>query len=391
MKNEIRRQGFLKIACFISPHGYGHAARAAAVIEAVGTETACCRFEIFTTVPDWFFGDSLTVPYSWHPVSADIGLIQKDAFSEDIAGTLVALDAFLPFAPTLVENLARRLRTARCDLILCDIAPLGIAVGQRSGIPSVLIENFTWDRIYAGYAVADGAMARHITYLQRVFAAADHHIQTEPVCFRRAADLTVEPVSRRCRLSREAIRRELGVPAAHKIVLITTGGIAQRHAFLDQLRKNAGVTFLVPGASDATQRHDNLVLLPHRSEFFHPDLVNASDAVVGKVGYSTIAEVYAAGVPFGHVARISYPESPGLVDFISRRMEGVALSETEFNCGSWLAVLSKLLDLPRQKRRAVNGSEAIAGYIRKVLLHRGVSGLKTREKQGWRSTRGGRF
>ena len=35
----------------------------------------------------------------------------------------------------------------------------------------------------------------------------------------------------------------------------------------------------------------NLILLPHHSVFFHPDLVNASDAVVGKLGYSTLAAV----------------------------------------------------------------------------------------------------
>jgi hypothetical protein len=35
------------------------------------------------------------------------------------------------------------------------------------------------------------------------------------------------------------------------------------------------------------QSKQNLVLLPHHSGFYHPDLVNASDAVIGKVGYST--------------------------------------------------------------------------------------------------------
>ena len=114
-------------------------------------------------------------------------------------------------------------------------------------------------------------------------------------------------------------------------------------------------------------------LLPHRSVFFHPDLVNASDAVVGKVGYSTIAEVYAAGVPFGHAARSPYPESPGLVDFISRQMTGIALSEADFASGRWLAILPKLLELPRQPREASNGSEQIAAYICKVLENRNIT------------------
>ena len=125
----------------------------------------------------------------------------------------------------------------------------------------------------------------------------------------------------------------------------------------------------------------NLVLLTHRSVFFHTDMVNDSDAVVGKVGYSTIAEVYAAGVPFGHAARFPYPESPGLVDFISRQMEGIALSEADFGSGRWLAILPKLLELPRQSREASNGSEQIAAYICKILENRNITRRNTPENR----------
>jgi len=379
MKNENHRPDLLRIACFISPHGFGHAARAAATIEAVGTRLASCHFEIFTTVPSWFFADSLSVPFSWHPVTTDIGLVQENAFTEDIERTLMSLNTFLPFNPALVADLAEQICRKQCHLILCDIAPLGIAVGRISRIPSVLIENFTWDRIYAGYPSVAGMMARHITYLRRIFDTADHHIQTEPVCFRDAADLTVGPVSRGFRTTAPEIRRELGIPDAKKVVLITTGGIPERHGFLDQLKKFADTTFILPGSSRSPELYDNLVLLPHRSVFFHPDLVNASDAVVGKIGYSTIAEVYAAGVPFGHAARCPFPETPGLVDFISRKMKGIALSEADFGSGRWLAILPKLLELPRQPRKASNGSEQIAAYICKVLENRNITRRTTPE------------
>ena len=241
MKNENHRPDLLRIACFISPHGFGHAARAAATIEAVGTRLAPCHFEIFTTVPSWFFADSLSVPFSWHPVTTDIGLVQENAFTEDIEKTLENLNTFLPFNPALVADLAEQIFRKQCRLILCDIAPLGIAVGRKSGVPSVLVENFTWDRIYAGYPSVAGMMAHHITYLRRIFDKADHHIQTEPVCFRDPADLTVGPVSRGFRTIAPEIRQQLGIPDAKKVVLITTGGIPERHGFLDQLKKFADV------------------------------------------------------------------------------------------------------------------------------------------------------
>jgi hypothetical protein len=48
-----------RIAFFISPHGYGHAARAAGIMEALSGLDPLIRFELFTMVPRWFFADSL--------------------------------------------------------------------------------------------------------------------------------------------------------------------------------------------------------------------------------------------------------------------------------------------------------------------------------------------
>ena len=56
--------------------------------------------------------------------------------------------------------------------------------------------------------------------------------------------------------------------------------------------------FVFAGGVSAYRQEGNLHFLPFESDFFHPDLVHAADLVVGKAGYSMIAEVWAAGVPF---------------------------------------------------------------------------------------------
>ena len=86
-----------RIAYFVSPHGFGHAARAAAVMQAISDIDASVGFEIFTTVPSWFFQDSMSAPFNCHALLTDIGLVQKTAFQADLNKTMRQLKRFLAF------------------------------------------------------------------------------------------------------------------------------------------------------------------------------------------------------------------------------------------------------------------------------------------------------
>ncbi len=356
-----------RIAYFISPHGYGHAARAAAVMTALVELDPAIRFEIFTRVPRWFFQDSLPGSFGYHSLLTDIGLVQATALSEDLPETVRRLNDFLPFDCQPVQRLAQRVHRLNCRLIVCDIAPLGLVVAREAGLPSVLVENFTWDWIYQDYVPYDGQMSRHAAYLQAVFTTADYHVQTEPICDRRAADLTTPPVSRGIRTPARQVRQQLGIPDLASTVLITMGGIPWQYTFLRQLENQRDVYFIVPGAGTRMQRRGRLILLPNRSGFHHPDLINASDAVMGKLGYSTLAEVYQAGVPFGYIPRRRFRESPVLAAYIHSHMHGLAVDEAQFQDGSWLSLLPDLLALPRIQRRDPDGAGQVARFIGKLL------------------------
>jgi len=353
----------ITIAYFISPHGFGHAARAAAVMNALHEKDASLRFEIFTRVPRWLFRDSLAGPFAYHSSLTDIGLAQESSLREDVPRTLRHLKEFVPFDRSLVSNLAQYVKRLKCEWLACDIAPLGIAVAQAAGIPSVLIENFTWDWIYAGYVGDDTRFKKYIRYLRDIFDAADYHIQTKPVCDYRAADLVTRPISRKPRTSAKRVREQLGIPQRAKAVLITMGGIPERHAFLDRLTALKHIYFVIPGNSHTARIRDNLILLPHRSGLYHPDLMNASDAVIGKAGYSTVAEAYRAGIPFGYILREKFRESEVMADFIQKQMDGIEISAPQFESGQWLSILPDLLAMPRIERHDPNGADQAASFI----------------------------
>ena len=355
------------IAWFISPHGFGHAARSCAVIEAVHARIPQSAFHLYTSVSRWFFADSLSAAWEYHFLVTDVGMVQKTPFEEDLPATLQRLKRFYPCDPHLVGELARRVRAQGCRLIVCDIAPLGIAVGLRAGIATLLVENFTWDWVYAGYRDYRHALQPFCRYLEELFAAADYHLQTRPMCRPGGAHITTDPISRSPRTAPTALRRRLGIPPGARVVVVTLGGTSDLYAFSGFADVGGDLYLVVPGSGEEVAVQGRVILLPAHSGFYHPDLIYAADAVVGKAGYSTLAEVYAAGVPFGYVKRAGFRESAVLEDFVARHMPSVEISEEALAAGVGPHLLERLLALPRTGAGQRNGAGAAADFICRIL------------------------
>lgn len=352
------------LAMFVTPHGFGHATRAAAVMAAVLAQRPATRFELFTTAPRWVFEDSLRAPVGHHPHPVDVGLVQTTPLTADLAETERRLAALAPFRPEAVQALAAQVQALGCTAVVCDVAALGIAVARAAGLPAVLIENFTWDWIYAGYAAAQPGLTRLGGYLAERYAEAAFHIQCEPVCAPHPASHRVRPVSRAPRTPRAVIRRQLGLPAEAPVVLLTMGGIEPgRYGFMTQLARQKEAFFVIPGGAAAPEQHGQVVLLPHRSSFYHPDLMEACDLVVGKPGYSTLAEAYQAGVPYAFVERPDFREYGVLAAFITAELGGGEITLEDFEAGRWLTRAPGWLAWPRPVRTAPNGAAQIADLL----------------------------
>jgi hypothetical protein len=352
----------LRLAYFISPHGFGHATRAAAIMGALQTLAPDVQLDLFTLAPEWLFQVSLSRPFTYHSLMSDIGLVQKSPLEEDLAATLQRLGAFLPFDMTLVKHLARQITQTGCQLVVCDIAPLGVAVAEQASLPSILIENFTWDWIYEGYLEAETGFTPYIEYLRRVFRSASYHIQTEPVSNPALADLVTHPVSRAPRTPKSQTRQDLGIPEGAPMILVTMGGIESPLTFASHPAAQDSLYFVVPGGSP-NGAAQNRILLPHHSDFYHPDLVHASDAIVGKAGYSTLSEAYQAGVPYIYTARHRFRETASLTAFIQQELGGFEIQEREFLEGSWIPDLVEILKRPKRLDQRQNGAEQAAKFI----------------------------
>ncbi|NNK58631.1 MAG: hypothetical protein HKP44_15110, partial [Desulfofustis sp.] len=66
----------LQLACFVSPHGFGHATRTIALLQALQKRIPGFKATIFTTVPLSLFQSS-GIDYSYHPMITDVGVVQR--------------------------------------------------------------------------------------------------------------------------------------------------------------------------------------------------------------------------------------------------------------------------------------------------------------------------
>jgi UDP:flavonoid glycosyltransferase YjiC (YdhE family) len=352
----------------VTPHGFGHAARAAAVAAALGRRRRDLDLEIRSAVPRWFFEASLDVPFRHLDERWDVGLVQRGPLEEDLPATLAALGRL--WAGDGVERAAARLVAARPDLVVTDAAPLAVEAARHAGLPVVLIESFTWDWIYRGYLAAEPGFGEWIERLAPIAARADLRLRPEPACGDSAGHPRLAPIARAPKSRREEIRARLRVAPERAMVLVSMGGVVGGLGRLERCRELDGVDFVVPGGAASERRSGNVVLLPHRTPVAHPDLVAAADVVVGKLGYSTVAEAFAAGTRFAYLPRPAFRESAVLADFVRARLPSLALDAAAFADGRWVDALPELLARPRPAPGDASGAEAAAEAIGALLPRR---------------------
>jgi hypothetical protein len=358
-----RRAAAVPVAAVVSAHGFGHAARACAVMAALAERRPELRFEIVTTVPRWFFAQSLAAPFSLHRLTTDVGLVQRTPLDEDLRATAARLERLLDPRRGHLDRLAARIARLGCRMVLADIAPLGIAAAHRLGLPAVLVESFGWDWIYEGYGIAEPRLAAHGAALAALTATAGLHLQTEPACRRVGSATSVPPVARRRRSEPAAVRRSLGIPGDDRLVVLTMGGVAWSYRGFEAAERHPRAWFAVPGGAEHPTRRGRVLLLPFHSQLFHPDLVQAADVVVGKLGYSTVAEVYQARSAVAYISRPRFRESAVLAEFVRRTAPSAEITEADLNDGRFIDAVDGLLDAERPTGPRADGAEAAAAAI----------------------------
>ena len=332
----------LKIACFVSPHGFGHATRISAVIQELALNFQCLELIIFGKTPQWFWENNLpkNCKTRFCDTKTDIGLIQNGPFLHDSGETLKEVIRFLEFLPDDLERTIEWIHSFEPTFILCDISPLGIEIGSRLNIPTLLLENFTWDWIYQPFTKEQDKYKGVIKKLSSIYEKASLRLQCLPYCERDRNAKKLNPIFRPPSLPKNQVLQTLGLGENDSYILVTTGGISMEHTFKSSTENPY---LVIPGDFTETTKKGSMIYIPMNSKIPFPDLVNTSSLLVGKAGYGTVAECWGMNIPFLGVFRDSFRESAFLRQFCIKELNFKEITLPEFIDGSWIKLIPDLL------------------------------------------------
>jgi UDP:flavonoid glycosyltransferase YjiC (YdhE family) len=139
------------VVFYVTGHGFGHAVRQTAIIDAFAAHRPDVGLVVRTSVAPWLFARGVPASVRLEPGPVDTGAIQRGSLDVDVPATLAAAQAFYADAETWIDAEVARLRRLEASLIVADIPPLAFAAARRAGLPAIGISNFTWDWIYEDY------------------------------------------------------------------------------------------------------------------------------------------------------------------------------------------------------------------------------------------------
>lgn len=292
----------MSIALFyVSSHGYGHAVRAAQVMDALIERGFSITAR--TMAPAWLFPKGVNV----EAADVDAGLVQRDCLAADLPASLQAFIKRRDQAPAGVERELGAVTRIKPGIIVCDIAPLGVRVARRVGLPCVVVANFLWDWILRAYVEHDPRFGELANELSDVYLTAGDILRT-PLSggFEPYPNTTLIPlIARAAPRSRAQARALLGLPDERPLALVSMGGVG--HAgFIAGLPARVKRFDLL--LTDDTSRHDGTTWTFNRAQAAHHDLLAACDVVIGKMGYGLCADLIATKRGLLYTARDDFIE-----------------------------------------------------------------------------------
>ncbi len=364
----------------ITGHGFGHATRNLAVIEAILAARPDCRIVIRSSVPISFLSRSAHPGVDIQAAETDTGVVQIDSLRLDDVETARRAEAFYRTFPARVAREAEVLCALGASAVVGDIPPLAFAAAEAAGLPSVALANFTWDWIYSAYPSFATLAPGVIDVMQHAYGKATVALRL-PFAggFAPMAAVTrdVPLIARRSRLGRAAARAALDLPSHRPVVLGSFGGHKTSVPY-EEIAKRSDVTLVIteresefaPSLQSPSNLHRFTSEELTKQHVHYEDLVAAADVVVTKPGYGIVSECIANGAALLYTSRGHFAENDVMVAAMSRVLRCRYIDQDRLRVGDWQADLDALLGQPPPPDgMAANGAEIVGREILRIAGH----------------------
>nr|XP_023885594.1 L-arabinokinase-like [Quercus suber]POE69349.1 l-arabinokinase [Quercus suber] len=357
----------LVFAYYVTGHGFGHATRVVEVARQL--ILAGHDVHVVTGAPDFVFTSEIQSPRLFiRKVLLDCGAVQADALTVDRLASLEKYHetAVVPRA-SILETEIEWLNSIKADLVVSDVVPVACRAAADAGIRSVCVTNFSWDFIYAEYVMAAGNHHRSIVWqIAEDYSHCEFLIRLPGYCpmpaFRDVIDVPL--VVRRLHKSRKEVRKELGIGDDVKLVILNFGGQPAGWNLKEEYLPS-GWLCLVCGASNQ-ELPPNFIKLA--KDAYTPDLIAASDCMLGKIGYGTCSEALAFKLPFVFVRRDYFNEEPFLRNMLEYYQSGVEMIRRDLLTGHWAPYLERAISLKPCYEGGTNGGEMAAKILQETAI-----------------------
>lgn len=337
------------LVAYVSGHGFGHATRVRALLAAVRARAGTgLRIAVRSEAPAWIFG-ARNASVDCATARVDPGLLQPNGLDIDLAASLAAHEAFLADWASVVRREAGALRELGATLVVADIPAVAFAAAAAVGVPAFGVTNFGWDWILDEFASAEPRWGAPVALHREAYGLATGLFRLP---FH--GDLSAFPgivdaplLVNRATRPREASRRALGVAAGERrpLVLLSFGGLGPVAFAAGSGEDLSGFVFLGSGPAPKGLEAD-WIPLAQPAPIPHEDVMAACDAVIGKPGYSTVAEAIAHGTRFLHLPRDGFREAAPLVEGLRRYARSSPMPREDFAAGRWRRHLDAVFAAP---------------------------------------------
>ncbi len=323
------------------------------------------QVHIKSEIPDSYFHIYLKGNFSTTQTPVDVGCVQKDFIRIDIDKTLQKLETFLSQSGKRIEEEMQWLKENKIDLVISDASSLPLKAANETGIPSILISNFTWHDIYNFFPEA-AKQKTLLDILQNEYAAASLQILPQCHIFNDivAKKEEVGFIARKGQNVRDRLETTTETSFEDKtVVFIYLGDIGAQAVQWKNLINLRDCLFIT--RDPLPKGIANLFVLDDR--FLYQDLIASSDIVCTKAGYSTLATAFSHGKPVISCSREYFREFEAMQDYMFGNKVGLIVDSKKFFDCDWEEDIQKAQKLSIEGKVPLDGEVKALKIIDRVL------------------------